>query len=271
MNRPGTKAHPMDLNALPARFFGTELRRLREHHDWTQSDLAGRTGFSDALVGYVENAQRVPTERFAVACDTAFDTGTYLTRLCGLARQFGMPVAPLRDLLASAGTLYLSDPLLVPSLAQTDDYARAVMAAHCLPDDTIDEHLAARARLSDLLDASPDLHAWIVIDETVLYRTVGSRDTLRRQLGALTALTDTRRVIVQVLKTTSPMVPLLRVPRTILGLRDGTTLTHLDTRTPDAPHEHWASADPHHHMFALLCAAALPPGVSRGAIANAAR
>lgn len=261
----------MNLNALPGLFFGTELRRLREHHAWTQSDLAARTGFSDALVGYLENAHRVPSERFAAACDAAFDTGTYLSRLCGLARQFGTPTPPLRELLASATSLHLADPLVVPTLAQTDDYARAVLAASCLPDDTIDRLLASRVTLTDLLDANPELCAWIVIDETALYRPLGSREALRQQLKELTALADTRRVIVQVLKTTSPMVPLLRVAHTTIGFPDGTTLTDLDRHTPDDPTGRWAPADPHQRAFNLLRAAALPPGISRGTITAAAR
>lgn len=261
----------MDLTSLPGQFFGTELRRLREHHRWTQSALAERIGFSDAMVGYIENAHRIATERFAAACDTAFDTGTYLSRLCGMARRFGAPRAPLRDLLRAATTLRLSDPLLVPALVQTDDYARAAMTAHCLPDEQADELMATRARLADLLDATAELRAWLVIDETTLYRPLGGRQAHRAQLKELLSLADTRRVVVQVLKTTSPTLPLLRVPRQLLSFPDGTGAAHLPDHASEDGDERYGDPDRHAHAFDLLRAAALPPGVSRGRIAEACR
>lgn len=96
-----------------------------------------------------------------------------------------------------------------------------------------------------------------------------THDTLRRQLWELAALADTRRV--QVPKTTSPTLPLPRIPRTVLGFSDGTRLARLDDLDPGNAHDRWAPAGTRRHAFDPLRAAALPPGVSRGALATAAR
>ena len=261
----------MDLHALPGEFFGAEVRGLREDRGWSQAELAERIGYSDALVGYIETNQRTPTERFAAACDSAFDTDTCLSRLCRLARHFATPHASLADLQRSATSLQLADPLLVPSLMQTEDYARAALQANCLPEDIADELLASRLRLVDLLEHTPSLGTWAVIDETSLYRPVGSRETLRLQLKELITLVDTGRVIIQVLKTTSPMTPLLRQPHMILGFADGTSLAWTSNVAPSDTTDRYAPADASIRAFDLLRAAALPPGISRGLIASATR
>jgi transcriptional regulator with XRE-family HTH domain len=261
----------MDLNALPAQFLGQEVRRLREERGWTQGELAERIGFSDALIGYIETSQRTPTQRFTAACDGIFETGEYLSRLCQLVRQFATPHAPLPELLESATTLQLSDPLLVPSLMRTRNYAKAVMAASCLPEKNVTDILASRIRLADLLEAKPELTVWAIIDETTLYRPLGGRATLREQCKALIDFIETGRVIIQVLKTTSPMIPLLRVPQVVLGFADGTSLAHVPNLAPNDTCERYAPVDSHLRAFDLLRAAALPPGLSQGAIATAAR
>jgi transcriptional regulator with XRE-family HTH domain len=261
----------MDLLALPAQFLGSEVRRLREERGWRQDDLAERIGFSDALIGYVETCQRTPTERFTAACDEVFETGDYLGKLCRLVRQFATPNAPLSELLASATTLQLSDPLLVPALMWTDNYATAAFAASSLPEDRITKLVKNRIQLAELLKATPQLNVWCVIDETTLYRPIGGRSTLREQAKHLMDLIDTRRVIIQVLKTTSPTIPLLRQPQIAMSFPDGTSLAHTPNLNPTDTCERYTPADAHQRAFDLLRAAAQPAGISQGIIATAAR
>jgi transcriptional regulator with XRE-family HTH domain len=261
----------MDLHALPAQFLGLEVRRLREERGWTQDDLATHIGFSDALIGYVETLQRTPTERFAAACDAAFETGDYLSRVCKLVRRFGTPHAPLAELLQQATTLELSDPLLVPALMWTENYAKAVLAASSLPEHAVAALVAGRIQLVELLAAKPELNVWCVIDETTLYRPIGGRERLREQAMHLMDLINTRRVIIQVLKTISPTVPLLRQPQVVLSFPDGTSLAHIPNLAPEDTAERYAPAEQHQRAFDLLRAAALPAGLSQGIIATAAR
>jgi transcriptional regulator with XRE-family HTH domain len=261
----------MDINALPGQFVGAEIRRLREDAGWTQSELAERIGFSDALIGYIETSQRTITARFAAACDEVFETDGSIGRLCQLARGFATPQQPLDELLRTATSLQLADPLLVPPLTWTDDYARAAFAAFAMPDDIIAAVLAQRLQLADLLKSSPDLSAWLIIDETTLYRPVGTPTILRKQLKALIDLIDTGRVIAQVIKTTSPTIALMSRPHLVLGFADGTSLATMPNLAPDDRVDRYVPADPHIHAFNLLRAAAMPPGLSQGLIASATR
>lgn len=270
-DRPSKPATPERLDALPARHFGGEVRLLREAAGLTQRALAARLRCSDTLVGFVENAQRPPTEQFAASCDVVFGTGGRLGRLGGLVRAFGAVRPSLAALLPRATELRASDPLLVPALAQTTDYARAVLQAHHLPVAAVDALLAARPTLTGLLDATPALRVWLILDETTLYRAVGGAPTLRAQLRHLLALIDTGQVVPQVLRTGGAATALLRLPQLLLGFADGTGLAHLPNLAPLDAAERYGDIGVHAHAFDLLRAAALPPGRSRGLIATASR
>jgi Domain of unknown function (DUF5753)/Helix-turn-helix domain len=88
---------------------------------------------------------------------------------------------------------------LIPELAQTADYARAVMKSEDVPS----EHIAARvdARLARQLilakDKAPKLD--LIVGETALRRTIGGRDVMIKQLRGLLEIAqrpDTRLRIV---------------------------------------------------------------------------
>lgn len=144
-----------DLNALPGLAFGVELRRLREAAGLTQKGLSDLIPYSDTLVGFVETGYRLPPAALVTACEKLFDARGVLDRLAALARVFGRPTAPLPDLLAAARGLRLADPLLVPGLLQTEDYAYALLQAANTARDEIDHVLATRPCLATLLDRSP--------------------------------------------------------------------------------------------------------------------
>ncbi|GAA2215521.1 hypothetical protein GCM10009850_109890 [Nonomuraea monospora] len=65
---------------------------------------------------------------------------------------------------------------------------------------------------------------WAVLDETILYRLVGSEDVARAQLTHLAGLGDTENVFIQIL----PLAAMLTT-----GLLGGFTIAHSPER-PDA-------------------------------------
>jgi transcriptional regulator with XRE-family HTH domain len=260
-----------DINALPALEFGAELRRQRVRAGMTQERLAAALHYTDALVGFVETGKRLPTPTFADACDALFLTGGHLARMCALARRFGRPAASLTDLLAAAVTLRLSDPLFVPDLAQTTDYARALLHATYPAADLVDAALDARPRLSELLDASPELTAWLVIDEAALYRPVGGVETLRLQLKELAALVESGRVIAQVLPTSSAAPALLRTPLVLMSFREGADIAHLPDTGMAQLAERYGDATRHNRHHDVLRALAWPPDRSLAMIRGASR
>lgn len=59
--------------------FGATVRRLREHHGWTQEQLAERAEMSVTYLGFIERGENVPT----------------LTIIFKLARSLGVSPATL--------------------------------------------------------------------------------------------------------------------------------------------------------------------------------
>ncbi|MFB7465004.1 Scr1 family TA system antitoxin-like transcriptional regulator [Streptomyces sp. NPDC056224] len=78
---------------------------------------------------------------------------------------------------------------MIPGLLQTPAYARAVIAG-TIPHATAEQaatRLEVRMRRQDRLRAQRNpLRLWVVLDESALWRVVGSREAMREQLDHLT-------------------------------------------------------------------------------------
>lgn len=180
-----------------------ELRRHREAAGLTQEQLARRIVFSESLVGMVETCKRVPKADFVQACDRVLGTGGVLHRIWTRMVKSTYPAwfRPFADIEAVASALFEFEPLAVPGLLQTEDYARAILRAGRPrdSDEEIERHVAARmARQAILGRESPPL-LWAVLDEAVLRRAVGGREVMRAQLARLEAASASPHVVIQVL------------------------------------------------------------------------
>ncbi|MET9478961.1 helix-turn-helix transcriptional regulator [Streptomyces sp. NPDC006638] len=102
----------------------------------------------------------------------------------------------------AARTIRSYEPHFVPGLLQTEDYARAVLTAgevgRASPG-RLERHVALRMRRQALLTRTeqPPVY-WVVLDETVLRRPVGSADVMRAQIDRLLEATDQPNVTLQI-------------------------------------------------------------------------
>ncbi len=129
------------------------LRFYRTQAEMTQDQLGASAYCSDDLVGKVENGERSPTREFTTACDAVpeLKTGGALTELREQLREHLKHRVYPRwfdrwpDAEEQATALRWYEPLLVPGLLQTEDYARAVLrgAQADANDDLIEEQVAA--------------------------------------------------------------------------------------------------------------------------------
>ena len=91
-------------------------------------------------------------------------------------------------------------PLLVPGLLQTEDYARTVIRQFTA--DAKDEHINAQVELrmkrQELLDRADPPLLFYILDEAVTRRLVGGKDVMRRQLRLLVELAARPHVTVEV-------------------------------------------------------------------------
>jgi transcriptional regulator with XRE-family HTH domain len=194
----------LDPSAGPLQFFGAELRRARAGAGLSQDQLGQRLGYSGALVGKVEVGERAPSQDFAQGCDQAFpEAGGLFGRLYQLARRWdgGYPswFAEWIDSERRATSLRSWQPLLIPGLLQTADYARAILAADPeRTEDQLAELVEARLGRQAILDRPAPPTLWAVLDEAVLHRLIGSRKTMYDQLLALADASCRPNITVQI-------------------------------------------------------------------------
>lgn len=88
----------------------------------------------------------------------------------------------------SASVVQTFQPLLIPGLLQSEEYARAVLRAYggSATDKRVEEWVKLRLRRQEeLLERSDPPEMAFVIDEAALHRWVGGREVMRRQLQRL--------------------------------------------------------------------------------------
>jgi transcriptional regulator with XRE-family HTH domain len=188
-----------DRSALA--MFAAELRAARSRAGLSRDELAARINYSGSLVGLVENMIRVPTLPFAQRLDEVLQTTGTFGRMQEHLRAAPFPVW-FRDWLEAereATALRWWEPMLVPGLLQTADYARAILAAG--PEavaDEVEQMVTARLSRQSILDRDAAPLLWVVLDEAVLHRCVGSPEIMHEQLIQLAELAGRPRVTIQV-------------------------------------------------------------------------
>ncbi|MFD7337646.1 helix-turn-helix domain-containing protein [Streptomyces violascens] len=92
------------------------------------------------------------------------------------------------------------EPHFVPGLLQTEEYARQVMRSGALgatSEADIDRHVALRMERQSLLTRKDAPRLWVVMDETVVRRPVGSAQVMRDQIDRLLQASTLPNVTVQ--------------------------------------------------------------------------
>jgi transcriptional regulator with XRE-family HTH domain len=193
----------LDPGASPLAFFGSELRRARAATGLSQEQLGHRIGYSAALVGKVETGERSPSRDFAKRCDQALPKADGLfARMHALTQRWdgGYP-SWFGDWIAAeqrAESVCCWEPLLMPGLVQTADYARALFEAWRQPKEQFDQLVNTRMERQSIFDRPDPPSVWVIVDEGVLCRCIGSAKIMYDQLAHLADLAGRPKVTVQV-------------------------------------------------------------------------
>ncbi|PZG43084.1 hypothetical protein C1I98_18910 [Spongiactinospora gelatinilytica] len=187
----------------PEKRFGRELRRVRKEAGLSQTRVGRACGCSASLVSSVERATRVPQPDFARGLDRLFGLNQFFTRL---ARGIGEPLTSgpewyarwIDEFEPGAHTLRSWDPLLIPGLLQTDDYARAVIAGDLTRPRDVADRVAARKTRQLILDRDDPPEVWVLIDEGVIRRLIGTPAIMAAQLDRLLELAGRPNITIQV-------------------------------------------------------------------------
>ncbi|MFF5174022.1 Scr1 family TA system antitoxin-like transcriptional regulator [Micromonospora sp. NPDC000089] len=181
-----------DGRMTAAAFLVAELRRARTRRGWSQDELARAVNYSASMVSAVELGQQQPTVKYLELVDNALDTGGIFGRMLTDLVALDKAQVWLRGwhaILAGAWALRWFDPLHVPGLLQTEEYARAVFRSDpLLSPDEIERRLGDRMDSQAVLYAERPLRLVVVTDEAVLRRRVGGRKVMHDQVLHLVRL-----------------------------------------------------------------------------------
>ena len=217
------------------RRLGLELRRLREAAKLTCEDVAGQLECSASKISRIETGRVTVSPRdvrdMLAIYGVPEDQRDSLIKLARESRQkgwwhaFGDSVQPhlatYLGMEGAAAEIRIYKVSRVPSLVQTEQYARAVVTAgmvgspHPGYDRTI-ELLAERQRQAKV--NPPDL--WIVLDEAALRRQVGSREVMRGQIEHLIELSSMPSIFLQVIPFSGGAHVAMDLPFVILSFPD---------------------------------------------------
>ncbi|MET4922757.1 helix-turn-helix transcriptional regulator [Streptomyces sp. PSRA5] len=183
--------------------YGKLLRLHRDRAGLTQQELAQTLGYSVELVASIEQGRRPAQAKFTEAAETALNAGGTLTVLQDDVDLAKLP-AFFQDFAlieTEAVSRYDFEPLLIPGLLQTEEYARALFTAHCPPlsDEIIEQHVEARIGRQRLLTRTPLVESCFIIGEAALTTMVGNEDVMRGQLQHLLGQSSMRNVEIQVM------------------------------------------------------------------------
>ncbi|MEV4827528.1 helix-turn-helix transcriptional regulator [Micromonospora sp. NPDC049257] len=213
--------------------FAGELRRLRTKAGLSQEGLGDLVNYSASLVAAVEQCRRPPRKEFAERCDTVLDTDGLLARIRDAQiRESLLPWFREWVTIEQEATALCSfQPLVVPGLFQTEDYARALHeGASQLIGDEMEQQVAARlARQEILTRANPPLFV-AVLDHTVLERPVGGPKVMREQLLHLRDVGSRPRVHLHLVPKETGAYPGLNGAFVIATPPEGDDIAYLDNQ-----------------------------------------
>ncbi|MCO5968495.1 helix-turn-helix domain-containing protein [Actinoallomurus soli] len=184
---------------------GSELRRYRLAADnMTQGHLAKLINYSEGMISNVETAQKVPRRDFVERCDKALKTGGALLVLHGLLKHETHPVQSFARYIEAereASGIHMWDVVVIPGIFQTPEYARALLTAGrpAARPEVIDELVTARMERQEILTRDKPPVVWAIIDESVLHREIGDKETQGAQFDRLIELAQRPGINVQVI------------------------------------------------------------------------
>lgn len=215
----------------------TELRRARQQAELTQEQVATAMDWSlskvirieAGSVGVSTNDLKALLRLYKIFDDEQTADLIALAR-AGRERSWQSAyrdvVSPrllqLIEYEASASISRNFQPLLVPGLLQTEEYARAVLGQFAAPTtaERIDAQVEVRMRRQELVDRDDPPLLFFILDEAVTHRMVASPAVMRRQVRKLIELAGRPHVTVEIVPFSAGVHPGLQGPFVIYEFPD---------------------------------------------------
>lgn len=219
LSRPeGGQVSELTSPTVRRRRLAAELRRLRERAGLTGDQVADRVGWSASKLSRLENAHTAPGAAEIRQLLQLYDVkGAVADELLTLAQEaagkgwweaFSPTLPPdyasLIGMEAEARSALSWEPLIVPGLLQTADYAREVTNGYLeridpVPPGEINRRVQARLVRQEVLTRDSPLRLSVVLDQSVLQRRFGNRDVMSSQMERLLELSEPDNISLRIL------------------------------------------------------------------------
>jgi transcriptional regulator with XRE-family HTH domain len=193
-------------NGGVAGHFARQMKKERLAHGWSLAELARRMGGVDpAHLGRVESGRRPPTEAIAAGLDTVFlERRGWFSDWLSDSREWPEVPATFRswsDYEDRSATLRAWTPGIVDGLVQAEGYARALIATSPgVSDEAAAARLKARIeRQRRVLGRERPPAVTLLVDESALYRLVGSAEVMASQCARLIEVAAMPKVVMQIM------------------------------------------------------------------------
>ncbi|PRW61733.1 helix-turn-helix domain-containing protein [Actinopolyspora mortivallis] len=224
-----------------AQALSKELKQARKERGLTVRALADMLGWSHARVSRIENAkQGITVEDVSTLLGYLRVASHDRDRLIKMTRDLNEPawwevhrgvnsqLASLIDAEQRAHRITYVTPTLVPGLLQTRAYSRAIYEAAGFTDEEIDDAVAVRQHRQGIIERSSPTELVAYVDESVLQRPAGSRDTAAEQLRYLTKVNERANISIRVLPLTVGVHVGLDGMFSVIAMPNGSSTVHIE-------------------------------------------
>jgi transcriptional regulator with XRE-family HTH domain len=214
--------------------YGKLVKLFREQAGLTQQQLADQVGYSCEQVASIEQGRRPAKAAFTDAAEQALPASGALAAL-----QEDVDLAKLPAFFQDFAMLEIEavsrcayDPLLIPGLLQTEEYARTLFAGHCprLDEETLEQRVEARLRRQQLLRRAPAVEACFIIGEVALRNPVGAEKVMAGQYAQLLSCAALPNVEIQVMPEGRGFHPGLNGPMVLLETAEHRQVGYIESQ-----------------------------------------
>ncbi len=262
-----------------ARQLGAELRQARQRAKLSQRALAARIGRHSSHVARWENGKITPSEAdTATVLQELGVHGSERDRLLELARNVLDPdwlapgvdrqVAALLEYERTATTVVTAEPLLIPGLLQTFDYALHLATSSGATHGDATQRAQMRVGRQHVLTRSTAPRFEAFIGEHALRHFLCPRDVMVEQLRHLLKLATLDSVTIRLLPMAAPVASVLSGPWSLLEFERAKPVVHLEHYGMSATITEAKTVERYKRAVATLREMAMSPGASTGLIAD---
>ena len=282
------RGNPEQNPTLRGRRLAMELQRRREATGMSREEVARQLEWSTSTVFRIETGRSRPQPgNVRTLLELYGVTGPERDGLIQLTRDARQPGwwHSFRDVLpnpyevyigleAGAASLRNFEPIVIPGLLQTGDYARAMFrnGPRELDRDEVERRVEVRLARQQILARDNRPRLWAVIDEAAIRRLVGGTEVMRGQLHHLANVAQQGKTTIQVVPYRAGAHAGTTGPFVILDFEEPTdpAVVYVETLAGDIYLEERPDVNRYTLAFDRLVAAALHPDDSVRLIEQAA-